>query len=141
MQPGACRQHPDERWKAQWNGSLVEAEARVRATIAGVGMLTCCLVFSLQTGRSAQRNPSKNSFWSGKSLCSAMKYNRVQLGDSLMVAVVVVSRHSPPELRAALRSHITTVGRGPLEKSEPSSMTSWRVGCSTHLRMSCLGQA
>ena len=33
------------------------------------------------------------------------------LDDSLMVAVIVMSRHSPPELRAALRSHIKTKGR------------------------------
>ena len=32
------------------------------------------------------------------------------LGDSLMVAVIVMSRHSPPELRVALRSHTTTIG-------------------------------
>ena len=32
------------------------------------------------------------------------------LGSSLMVAVIVMSRHSPPKLRSALRYHITTTG-------------------------------
>ena len=33
------------------------------------------------------------------------------LDDSLLVAVIVMSRHSLPELRAALRSHFKTIGR------------------------------
>ena len=33
------------------------------------------------------------------------------LDDSLLVAVIVMSRHSLPELRAALRSQIKTIGR------------------------------
>ena len=35
VQPGTCRQHPDGHRKTQWNGSMAEAETRVRATTAG----------------------------------------------------------------------------------------------------------